>query len=452
MKLLKFKKRITDIWDYPKLSIYNNQVDKEGKYFDYLNEKSKKEDFRLYIHIPYCNSFCAYCQFYKEAYAGNKYINQYFDNLIEELKLYSKQTFFKTNRVASIFFGGGDPSIIQYNHFERIMECIYENYNIVSNLSISVEGNVLNLLDEKRLSIYKKYNVSRLSFGVQTFNERLRHRLSIKPSISDIYNLVEKIKKYKFASFAFDMMYDLPDQTDEDINSDVQHALELKADYIDFYSLNLYPNTNFYKDIFERGKYEIIPTKERELSQNRRIHKLMKKAKHQQVISCTYSNKFDIPHPGLYHYLKGGNMLGVGPSARSFLDGYAYRNVCSIEQYINLLEQKKMPIETGMVISNEEIERRKIILGVNLLKIDRRCVEQFKDLEDKFNMLVNLSYVKKEKDMYVLTEEGRAWVGNIQKVLFSKNIADADIENFLKAVKEGRSAYNQDFMSIKKLY
>ena len=208
MKLVKYKNRITDVWDYPKLSIYNNQIEKDEHYFDFLDEPNSNGDFRLYIHIPFCNSFCSYCQFYKEPY--KKYENAleaYFNNVIKELKTYAKKKFFADSTITSIFFGGGDPSIIKYEYFELLMKTIYDNFNVCEKPSISIEGNIKNLLDEKRLEMYKKHNISRISFGVQTFNEDIRKKLLIKPTIDEIYTIAERLKAYQFESFAFDLMH-----------------------------------------------------------------------------------------------------------------------------------------------------------------------------------------------------------------------------------------------------
>lgn len=451
MKLVKYKNRITDVWDYPKLSIYNNQIEKDEHYFDFLDEPNSNGDFRLYIHIPFCNSFCSYCQFYKEPY--KKYENAleaYFNNVIKELNTYAKKKFFADSTITSIFFGGGDPSIIKYEYFELLMKTIYDNFNVCEKPSISIEGNIKNLLDEKRLEMYKKHNISRISFGVQTFNEDIRKKLLIKPTIDEIYTIAERLKAYQFESFAFDLMYNLPNQTEKDVEEDIKKAIALGSDYIDFYSLNLYPNTKFYKDIYENNKFKIVPTKERELAHNRLIQNIMTEEGYKQVISCTYSNKFETPHFGLYHYLQGENMLGIGPSARSFLNGHGYRNVCSVDAYSEMLQSDKLPIETGVIISDAEQDRRLIVLGINLFKVKKALVEKLPDITDKMNQLIDFGYIYEDGENYCVSDEGRAWVGNMQKTMFSEEIASKDMTNFLRAVKDGRSAYNQDFMSINK--
>lgn len=445
----KFVNRITEVWDYPKLSIYNNQIESDNNFFRFLKTKPKKHGFRLYIHIPFCRSFCTFCQFYKEMYPrSSTAIRPFVDALLHELNNYSETVFCKENVISSIFFGGGDPSIIPINIFEEIMAYIKSKFSLSQDISISVEGNVKSLLDRRRLDSYKKHNVNRISFGVQTFNEMLRKKLGIKPTIEEIEQLVAYLKMYAFDNFAIDLMYNLPDQSDDVLKDDIEKVIKLQPDYIDFYSLNLYPNTKFYDDIFQKDKYSLKPSKSREHKQNVLIHELMCKKGYGQVISCTYSNRYRIPHKGLYDFLNNENMIGVGPSARSYVEGFSYRNYCDNKMYIRTVENNKFPIETGRVLSDEEVLRRQIIFDVNLLKIPVARVRHIQNLNKIVNELIKNNYLNQKGEFYYLSDEGKGWVGNIQKCFFSQSEEKIDITNLLTAVKQGRSAYNQDFMSV----
>lgn len=450
MKEYNFGKRITDTWDYPKLSIYANDLNKKGNFFDFYNEKSSNNDgVRLYIHVPFCSSFCSFCQFYKEPYnKSDLYMDEYFMNVEKELRLYANTEFVKTQKITSVFFGGGDPSIIKYKYFKKMMDAIYRYFNVDGSVAISIEGNVRSLLDDTRLRLYKEYGVTRVSFGIQTFNESIRKKLLIKPTLQEIDKLIELINKVGVKNFAFDLMYNLPEQTSIDISRDIECGMLYNPSYIDFYSLNIYPNTKFYDDIYNKKLYRLQPDKRRELEQNKRIHREMCRAGYKQVLSCTYSKEFDLPHDGLYHYLVGGNMLGIGPSARSYLEGNSYRNVCSVDGYMKLLNQDKRPVETGIKLGEEEIRRRRVILAVTLLKIDKELTEELPDIQRKIKKLQDVGYMGETDIEYFVTEEGNPWVGNIQKVLSSDKISSKEVSNLLKAVKDGRSAYNQDFMSV----
>lgn len=451
MNIMKFGNRITDVWDYPKLSIYNNQINNREDYFEFLNEENDDKGVRVYIHIPFCRSFCSFCQFYKEPYHDDEeFLDRYFNNVLKELEIYSVTPYLSSQTVTSIFWGGGDPSIIKYKYFTMIMESIRKLFKVSENTSISIEGNVKNLLDENRLKLYKDYGVNRVSFGVQTFNEQIRKKLLVKPTLKEIDKVVDLINKVGIESYAFDLMYNLPDQSIDDIKSDIEKAVSYDSDYIDFYSLNLYPNTNFYKDIYEKNRFESKPSKKKELEQNRLIKQMMTQKNYNQVLSCTFSKKYTKPHPGLYHYLTGGNMLGIGPSARSYLDGKAFRNVCSVENYITSLEKGNKTIETGTIIDDIEKKRRLAILSVTLFEINKEIVKSIPDLKVKIDQMIKLGYIAEKEDKYIITDEGNPWIGNIQKALFSDDIASKDVSNFLHAIKDGRSAYNQDYMSINK--
>lgn len=447
---LNFEKRITDRWEYPKLNLYTNQM--SSNFFEYLNEKkSGNNELRIYIHVPFCNSFCAFCQFYKEPYKNNEIkAEKYYKAVIKELKLYAETPFIKTHKVTSIFFGGGDPSIIDYKYIADIIDTINQYYDVVKQPSITVEGNIKNLLNEDRLNVFKEYGVSRVSFGVQTFNESIRKKLLIKPTLKDIDDVVQLIHKVGIQDFALDLMYNLPDQTSDDVCDDIRKAVSYQPGYIDYYSLNLYPNTIFYNDIFEKNRYEIKPDKERELAQNKLVREKMLKSGYNQILSSTFSNKYDKTHEGLYHYLTGGNMLGIGPSARSYLDGRAHRDICSVEEYVNMLEAGEKPIDTCSYIDEEEQRRRLVILKITLLKVEKSLVNVLPDVQEKINQLKDIGYIEENDVDYVVTEAGAPWIGNMQKVLFSGKYASKEVTGILKSIKSGRSAYNQDYMSIKR--
>ena len=449
MKINKFTNRIAEIWDYPKPSKYDNEAISREGYFEFLKEKPKSNDIRLYIHIPYCMSFCSFCQFFKEPYPKEKdKIYDYFECVKAELEYYSKTKYFQESRIVSIFFGGGDPAIIPNQVFDSLMNCIYENFMVDEDISITIEGNVRNLLDYEKLNLYAKHKVTRISFGIQTFDEELRKKFLIKPTLEQIYRLTKMIKEYPSINFAFDIIYNFPDQTNDILLNDIKMADSLNPEYIDFFSLNLYPNTRFYKDIYERGRYEIPPNKKIELEQNKLIQRQMSELGYRQVISSTYSKVRDLPNPGMYHFLCNRNTLGIGPSARSYLDGHAFRNICSIEEYCNLINSNEFPIDTGKILSDLEIDHRAMVNYANLLKIPQKLVEKYEDTFDTAKQLVELGYLSKTNTDYIVTEEGKAWVGNIQKCFFSKEEAEKDMKNFLLAVKSGQSAYNQDYMLV----
>lgn len=403
-----FSNRVTDVWDYPKLSIYNNEKERDPNYFAFLStdNKSFTRDMRLYVHIPFCQSFCSFCQFYKEPCNNEEMMRQYVDAVVKELQFYAGTRYMSDATVSSIYFGGGDPSCLKYEYFEQIMAAIKRDFRVTSDVSITVEGNVKFLLDRHRLAMYMEHKVSRISFGVQTFNESIRKKLLLKPSLTDIHHLIGLFKDFHFSNYTFDLMYNLPDQTIDDLASDIEQAIQLDPHFIDFFNLNIYPNTRFYETVYQKDVFKLKPSKANEYRMVKHIHEDMTRRGYDRVCSVTYSRREREPHFGLKQFLQGSDMLGIGASARSFLYNKSYRNVCSVQQYIGLVEENRLPVETGLSLGEEEISTRRIVLFPTLLRMKQEDLPDRTDFLDKINILIRSGYLEEDEDYIRLTVEG----------------------------------------------
>lgn len=450
--VVRFSNRVTDVWDYPKLSRYNNEILEVENYLDILSEKNKSytKDMRLYIHIPFCKSFCSFCQFYKEPCNNQSSMHEYVDAVIKEIQLYSATKYLSNANITSIYFGGGDPSCINNILFKKILAAVRKFFMVDKNASITVEGNILSLLSNDKIAMYKEEGISRISFGIQTFDENIRKKLLIKPSLDDIYHLIQLFKDVNFTNYTFDLMYNLPDQTMESLHVDLDKATALGAQYIDFFNLNVYPNTHFYQSIYEYNKFKIKPNKKNEYEMVKYIRNYMEKADYKQVCSITYSPREVTAHFGLEQFLKGSDMLGIGASARSFLYNKIYRNVCNVNQYIIQLNEGKFPLETGLSLGEDELQTRRIVLFPTLLKIKHEDIPENEMIHKKINLLTEAGYLKSSEQYLELTNEGKCWVGNIQKFFYEDKWRKNEFAMLLSSVKNGQSAYNQDSMGVKK--
>lgn len=447
---IQFINRITDVWDYPKLSIYNNEIDTE--YFAFLKNPSNNNErgIRLYIHTPFCNSFCYFCQFYKEPHPkDSEFLDRYYSALLKELDYYSKSEYFSKINITSIFFGGGDPACVDIRHFTNVIEYILKNFNVSTDVSITMEGNIINLLDEEKIKIYKNSGVTRFSFGIQTFNEELRKKLLIKPTIKQTYQLVDLFNKLNITDYTFDLMYNFPDQTIDMVKTDLEAAIKLNPQYIDFFNLNMYPNTAFFDAVYKKNNFRIIPDKQREHDMLKLINNFMDENGYNQVLSVTYSKRETQPHIGLYNYLMGGEMLGIGPSARSFLNNKGYRNICSVKRYIEKINNNELPVETGSKLTEEQIETRNLILFPTLLEVSKERIATRPDVMEKIQTMIESGYINEVNNKYHISREGRLWIGNIQKYFYDNEYSKSDFKNFLTAIKNNKSAYNQDSMWVK---
>ena len=220
----------------------------------------------IYIHIPFCNSICTYCDFCKILY-DRKYINDYLDNLEKEIKMR-----YKGEIVNTIFIGGGTPSSLNDNELIRLMNII-RVFKLNKEYEFTIECNVESITESK-LEIMKNYGVNRISIGVESFDDNVIKLLGRNHTKNDVYKKIKIVKKY-FDNINIDLIYAAYD----DINilkSDINCFLELDIPHISTYSLIIEDNTilkiNGMKNIDEDTDYEMYKYIENTLEKNNYIH------------------------------------------------------------------------------------------------------------------------------------------------------------------------------------
>ncbi|AUM62532.1 radical SAM family heme chaperone HemW [Spiroplasma monobiae] len=186
----------------------------------------------LYVHIPFCEHICFYCDFVKVKKPEDpKVIEKYLDKLKNELSEYGD----RLNDIQSIYIGGGTPSCLNLEQTIIMCEMLFK-YSQKPNFEYSIELNPESVTKEK-LEIYKKYNINRISMGVQSFDNDLLKKIGRIHDNSIAINAYKLIREVGFENVSIDLMYNLYDQTKESINVDLSYIKELKPDHISWYSL-----------------------------------------------------------------------------------------------------------------------------------------------------------------------------------------------------------------------
>ncbi|GAE88498.1 MULTISPECIES: coproporphyrinogen-III oxidase family protein [Acetivibrio] len=449
MNKVNFRKSLTPLYVYPKICKYSDIIEDAESFLKPLNDGDIGENNELlvYIHIPFCKNLCLYCSYYKEP------LHQYTDNVIEELiesyikeiEMYANFGFFRNKVLKAIQIGGGTPTDIDTKLIVRLIDTVKAYFGTSQCELIGMEGNAATLQNLDSLKNLQKAGVSKISFGVQTFNEELRKKLNIKTKIDDIYSAAYNIKLAGINQIAVDLMINLPDQTEEQLLEDAQKIVAIDPDYIDVYGLNVFPNTRFKKILDGKTLFEEFPDDMRYLKAYQTIKRELLRYGYQQVMVFTYAK------PGLkasiYERLFfSSNLLGIGPSSRSYLSGISFRNVSSVDGYLQSISKGKFPIECGNYASENEKDERKVVFFPNLLKCKK--YDGIEKWEKEFNYLIKKGLVKELDDCYVLTDEGCLWPGNISRMFFSDEQIRKHNVSFFQSVINKDNPYNQDKMGI----
>lgn len=335
----------------------------------------------IYIHIPFCNSICTYCDFCKIFY-NKKYINDYLNNLEQEIKVR-----YKSEIVNTIFIGGGTPSSLDDEELIRLMNII-EIFKLNDNYEFTVECNIESITENK-LKIMKKYGVNRISIGVESFDNSIIKLLGRNHTKKDVYNKMEIVKRY-FSNINIDLIYAAYD----DINilkSDIDCFLKLDIPHISTYSLIIEDNTMLkiigMKNIDEDIDYEMYKYIEDALEKNNYIH---------YEISNYAKNGYQSKHNLVYW--NNEEYYGFGLSSTSYINNERITNTKNLRKYLN-----GEYLDTSVYEDKDIRMENEIMLG--LRKLDGINLDRFKDkfnvsLEDIYNIdnLVRNGYLIRDNN------------------------------------------------------
>lgn len=141
-------------------------------------------------------------------------------------------------------------------------------------------------------------------------------------------------------------------------------------------------------------------------------------------------------------------MIGVGPSSRSYVGGRSYRNITNLDKYIEYIANNEFPVEAGAELSSEQISEKMMVFFPILLKINKSRIENYQKYEPIINDLKEVGYLKEEGDILSITEEGKVWVPNIQRLFYNKDQRKKELQTIYYSAKYKENPYNQDTMGV----
>lgn len=197
----------------------------------------------LYVHFPWCVKKCPYCDFNSHALQGELPAAEYIDALITDFNAEAGQD--DRRSLASIFLGGGTPSLFPPAEIKRLLEHVGERFD-TRDIEITLEANP-GTLDEGHFEGYLDAGINRLSIGAQSFSDEMLKTLGRIHQADEIVRAVTAARESGFARINIDLMYGLPGQTIEDCIADLDQAISLGPDHISWYQLTIEPNTYFHR-------------------------------------------------------------------------------------------------------------------------------------------------------------------------------------------------------------
>lgn len=289
----------------------------------------------LYIHIPFCDRICNYCDF--TAFQGaNSKIKEYVEALKKEIELKGNKNFL----IDSIFIGGGTPSFIDGKYIFEILEKVKENFTVLDNIEISIETNP-KTFDEKKLEYYKSAKINRVSIGVQSFNDVILKELGRNHNSKEAFDSIELVKKFDF-DLNLDLIFGYQSQTIEDILYDLEMVKNINPDHISYYALIIEEKTKF-KALQNVGKLDLLD----EETERKMYHLIVKKLEEIGLNQYEVSNFAKVGKESVHNkkYWNCKEYLGLGISAHSYLNDERFSNTVNLSKYIKELYNGNIPVD-----------------------------------------------------------------------------------------------------------
>ena len=275
-------------------------------------KSSNEQGFSLYVHIPFCETKCPYCDF--NTYAGiEALIPDYIRALKQEIVFWSSAL--EDKNINTVFFGGGTPSMLSLFDLETLMECINTSFQIAEDAEITLEANPGDLSLEK-LKGYSPLGINRLSIGVQSLDDPLLKVLGRRHTAADAINAYQRARDVGLNNISLDFIYGVSHQSLSTWIRTIEQAITLAPDHLSLYALTIEPNTPM-EEWVNQG---ILPEPDPDIAADMFLEAsaLLTQAEYQHYEISNWA-KYDHHSRHNTTYWKNFPYLGVGPGAHSYL-------------------------------------------------------------------------------------------------------------------------------------
>jgi len=365
----------------------------------------------IYLHIPFCKKLCNYCDFYH--IISNDDNSAFVKSIIKEAEL--RRDYTGPEEIATIYFGGGTPSVLPVKDVEEILTNINRIFPVSSDAEITLEINPDDVTENYIKDLYRT-GINRLSIGVQSWRDEDLKMLNRRHTGSQAADAVNIAIKAGFNNVTIDLIYGIPGLDAAAWSSNLDIAFSFDIRHLSAYHLTVEPNTVLGK-MKDKGLFEEV-NEEESISQ---FNTLIEKSETAGFIHYEISN---FGKPGYFsvhntNYWKQVTYLGLGPSAHSF-NGYSRQwNIRDMRKYLKALNDGKLSFEREELDSKAKFNEYIMTSLRTMWGMDLEYIEQTFEKEG-YDYVINLtrkfiSYglMKQENNNMILTNQGKMISDNI---------------------------------------
>ena len=350
----------------------------------------------LYIHLPFCRKRCDFCYFRVYTDKNHREIEEYLAAVLREASLLGRQPFVRDRSLDFIYFGGGTPSYLSSRQLTRLMDGLRTALPWASPSEVAFECEP-GTLTESKLRAIRGFGVTRLSLGVENFDDGILAANNRAHRSKEIYRVWDWLGKTRFEQVNIDLIAGMVGETDAKWRRSVSETARLRPDAVTVYQMEIPFNTTIYRGMRESGS-EVAPvadwpTKRRwtreafEMLESNGYHigSAYTAVRDSSTIKFVYRDQL----------WDGADMLALGVSAFGYLDGVHYQNEAQMGPYLAGISSGSFPISRALPISSEEAMIRQFVLKMKLGRLHTR------PFRDRFGVDV----IERWRDILILFRE-----------------------------------------------
>ena len=364
----------------------------------------------IYVHIPFCRSKCAYCDFNSAPPESDELVTRYIDALIAHMESYKAVA--DAYEPDTVFIGGGTPTSIPPEELFRLIKAIRKNFNVVKNAEFTIECNPATA-SYSTLARLHRMGVNRISFGLQSAHENELKALSRCHTRKDFARSFKMARDAKFDNINVDLMFGIPYQTRESLLHTLRYVTGMRPDHISLYDLKIEPNTPFGKN-FDKIK-PLLPDEDTEADMYLDAVDFLAHRGYAQYEISNFARDGKMCAHNL-KYWDCDEYLGFGVSAHSYFNGSRFSFTPDIKKYIEGVTVPESKIR--LTDECEEIEGRerigeyimlrlRLAAGIDEREFMRRFGISFERMYgEKCRFFIQTGYMTAKNGIYSLTPAG----------------------------------------------
>ncbi len=367
----------------------------------------------LYIHIPFCKQACHYCDFHFSTNQEGRML--LCEAIAKELGLQIK--YLDGEKLDTIYFGGGTPSLLSTDELAIIFDAIHKNYTVANHAEITLEANPDDLSREKMIHL-KQAGINRLSIGIQSFQDDVLRFFNRAHNSKESVECIALARDAGFTNLSLDLIYAVPDQDLNQWKKNIEQAIALKPEHISAYTLTIEEKTAF-GQWQKKGKLKAVGENESAEDFELLMDLLITNGYEHYEISNFCKSGFYSEHNT--SYWKQKKYLGVGPSAHSYNGESRQFNISSNQLYLKSINNELVPFEKEILTKENKINEYIFTTLRTQWGCDLSYLEtEFGYRQDNrlFQQLIDQQLLTLEGSVALLTRKGKLLADQIATDLF----------------------------------